>query len=94
MKIWGTARVLDSDAELLAKLMPEGYRARPEQAIVFHVNAWDANCPQHIPQRFEAADVEAALREKDGRIAQLEEQLRRLRAVTVTNAASAGPAGS
>ncbi len=92
VKIWGTASVLDSDPELLAKLMPEGYRARPEQAIVFHVNAWDANCPQHIPQRFEAADVEAALREKDGRIAQLEEQLRRLR--PVTNAASAGPQGS
>ena len=58
VKIWGTARVVESDAKLLAKLMPEGYRARPEQAIVFDVNAWDANCPQHIPRRFEApADI-------------------------------------
>ena len=37
--------------------MPEGYKARPEQVILFTVAAWDANCPQHIPQRFEAADV-------------------------------------
>jgi len=79
VKIWGTARVVESDAALLAKLMPEGYRARPEQAIVFEVNAWDANCPQHIPRRFEAEDVEAALQQRDQRIAQLEAELRELR---------------
>jgi hypothetical protein len=45
--------------------MPEGYRARPEQAILFTVSAWDANCPQHIPLRFEAADVAAALAERE-----------------------------
>lgn len=89
VKIWGEARVEASDPALLERLMPRGYRARPEQAIVFRVTAWDANCPQHIPRRFEAEDVEAALREKDGRIAQLEEELRRLRALT--SAASAGP---
>ncbi len=80
VKIWGTARVVDSDATLLAKLMPEGYRARPEQAIVFDVSAWDANCPQHIPRRFEAEDVEAALQQRDERIAELEAELRVLRA--------------
>jgi predicted pyridoxine 5'-phosphate oxidase superfamily flavin-nucleotide-binding protein len=79
VKIWGTARVVESDAKLLAKLMPEGYRARPEQAIVFDVNAWDANCPQHIPRRFEAEDVEAALQQRDQRIAGLEAELRVLR---------------
>jgi uncharacterized protein len=80
VKIWGTARVVDSDPTLLAKLMPEGYRARPEQAIVFDVSAWDANCPQHIPRRFEAEDVEAALQQRDQRIAELEAELRVLRA--------------
>jgi len=91
VKIWGEARVAASDENLLGKLMPEGYRARPEQAIVFRVSAWDANCPQHIPRRFEADDVETALREKDSRIARLEEELRRLRAVT--SATSADPPG-
>ncbi len=80
VKIWGTARVVDSDAKLLAKLMPEGYRARPEQAIVFDVNAWDANCPQHLPRRFEAEDIEAARQQRDQRIAELEAELRVLRA--------------
>jgi len=91
VKIWGEARLAASDENLLDRLMPEGYRARPEQAIVFRVSAWDANCPQHIPRRFEADDVETALREKDSRIARLEEELRRLRAVT--SATSADPPG-
>ena len=41
VKIWGEARVVEGDPELLAKLMPEGYKARPEQAILFTVAAWD-----------------------------------------------------
>ena len=62
--------------------MPQDYRARPEQVMLFTVSAWDANCPQHIPQRFEAADVAAALAERDQRIAELEAELARLRGAT------------
>lgn len=76
LKIWGTARVVEDDAQLLARLMPAGYKARPAQAIVITVLALDANCPQHIPQRLPAAQVEAALASRDARIAQLEEALR------------------
>jgi len=79
VKIWGEARVVEGDAELTAKLMPEGYKARAEQTILFTVTAWDANCPQYIPQRFEAADVTAALAQRDQRIETLEAQLKRLR---------------
>ena len=89
VKIWGEARVVEGDAELIAKLMPEGYRARPEQVILFTVSAWDANCPQHIPQRFEAADVAAALADRDARIAELEAELARLRGVAAPAEASA-----
>lgn len=78
VKIWGEARVVENDAELLAKLMPQAYEARAEQAIVLTVSAWDANCPRHIPQRFEAAEVAAALAERDRRIDALEVELRRL----------------
>ncbi len=80
IKIWGEARVVEDDGALLATLMPAGYKARPDQAILFTVSAWDANCPQHIPQRFEAADVARALAERDDRIAALEAELARLRA--------------
>ena len=79
IKIWGEARIVEGDAELTAKLMPNGYKARPEQVILFTVSAWDANCSQHIPQRFEAADVAAALVERDKRIEMLEEEIKRLR---------------
>lgn len=79
IKIWGEARVVEGDAEFMSKLMPEGYEARPEQAILFTVAAWDSNCAQHIPQRFEAADVAAALMQRNARIAALEEEVKRLR---------------
>lgn len=74
-KIWGRARVVEGDDALLARLMPAGYAARPEQVVLFEVQAWDRNCPQHIPQRFDAADVQAALQARDERIAELERLL-------------------
>lgn len=79
IKIWGTARVVEGDAALEQRLMPEGYRARPEQVILFEIEAWDSNCPQHIPQMFHADDVRAALAERDARIAALEAELAALR---------------
>jgi uncharacterized protein len=79
VKIWGEAYVVDDDPALLKSLMPHGYKARPEQVIVFKVSAWDTNCPQHIPQKFDATDVAAALASRDGRIAELEAELASLR---------------
>src|SRR5262249_15563952 len=79
IKIWGTARVVEGDSELTASLMPPSYRARPEQVILFTVSAWDSNCSQHIPQRFEAADVAAAIAKREARIAELEAEVKRLR---------------
>jgi uncharacterized protein len=79
VKIWGKAYVVEGDAELTAKLLPDGYKATPEQTILFAVTAWNANCPRHIPQRFEAADVAAALIERDNRIKALEAEVARLR---------------
>jgi len=76
IKIWGEARVVEDDPQLVQSLMPEGYKARPEQAFILAVTAWDSNCPQHIPQRFEAADVAAALAERDRRIEELTRQLK------------------
>ena len=80
IKIWGEARVVEDDPQLVQSLMPEGYKARPEQAFLLAVSAWDANCPQHIPQRFEAADVAAALEERDRRIEELTKRLKELEA--------------
>jgi uncharacterized protein len=52
VKIWGEAQVVENDAELIAKPTRPGYRARPEQVMLFKVLAWDWNCSQHIPAAF------------------------------------------
>jgi predicted pyridoxine 5'-phosphate oxidase superfamily flavin-nucleotide-binding protein len=79
VKIWGEARVVDDDPALLQALMPKAYRARPEQVILFKIAAWDTNCPQHIPQKFDAEDVAAALGDRNARIAALEAELAALK---------------
>jgi predicted pyridoxine 5'-phosphate oxidase superfamily flavin-nucleotide-binding protein len=78
LKIWGEARV-ETDPALVERLMPAGYKARAEQAIVFTVKAWDANCPQHIPQLVPIDEVVPAIVERDARIAELEKELAALR---------------
>ena len=72
VKIWGTARVIENDPRLIARLFPEGYRARAEAAILFSVEAWDVNCPQHIPQMLFAEDVAEITRSLEERIERLE----------------------
>ncbi len=86
VKIWGEARVVDDDPALLQSLMPKGYRARPEQVILFKIAAWDTNCPQHIPQKFDAADVAAAMSEAAAKIAELEAEVAKLKAQVAATA--------
>ena len=80
VKVWGEAWVVEDDPGLTVRLMPKGYKARASQVILFKISAWDANCPQHIPQRVEAVEVAAVIEERDHRIAELEAQLARLHA--------------
>ena len=79
VKIWGRARIVE-DAEIITTLMPEGYAARPEQAILIDVEAWDVNCPQHIPQKFDAADVATAVETLRQRVVLLERENEALKA--------------
>jgi uncharacterized protein len=80
IKIWGRARVVEDDPALLARLVDPGYRARPERAILFTVEAWDVNCSQHITARFSEAEVAEATVALRQRIAALETENARLRA--------------
>lgn len=74
VKLWGHARMTD-DPAVIARLMPAHYEARPEQALLFTVTAWDTNCPQHIPRKVNLADAAAMLTARDARIAELEAEL-------------------
>jgi predicted pyridoxine 5'-phosphate oxidase superfamily flavin-nucleotide-binding protein len=78
IKLWGEARVVEDDAVLLADLMPEDGNSRGEQSLIFRVLAWDANCPKHIPQRFDAVDMARVLEQRDQRIAELESKIAQL----------------
>jgi len=80
VKLWGRARVVEDDPALLARLWPEGYAARPEQIILFEIEAWDTNCPQHIPQLFHAEDVGRTIVQLQTRIEELEAELAALKA--------------
>jgi len=79
IKVWGTARTVPATPELLAALALPGYRARVEQVVLLTVTAWDVNCPQHIPQKLDAAEVADLVSKLRARIAELEAENHRLR---------------
>ena len=80
IKVWGRARVVEDDPQLLAGLADKTYRARPERAILFTIEAWDVNCSQHITARFTEAEVAEATLPLRERLAALETENARLRA--------------
>lgn len=79
VKVWGRARVIENDAALMEKLVDPGYRARPERAILFSIEAWDVNCSQHITARYSEEEVAAAVSSLRDRIVALETENAELR---------------
>lgn len=79
IKVWGTARVVEGDDDLLGRLRDPGYPGRVERAIVFSVEAWDVNCPQHIHKRFSQRQVAPVVEGLQARITELEAEVARLR---------------
>lgn len=83
VKLWGSARMVTDDLDegraLLEKLVDPGYAAKPERALIFEIEAWDVNCPQHITQRFTEDDIRHATTAMQSRIAELEAENAELR---------------
>jgi uncharacterized protein len=88
IKLWGRARVVENDPALVERLFDKGYKAKPERAILFTVEAWDQNCSQHIVARFSESDIEQALATVQTKIAELESENSRLRALLAQKSAS------
>lgn len=78
VKLWGTTRVID-DPDLLEDLRDPDYPGRVERAIVFSIEAWDINCPQHIHKRFPQRDVALVVEQLQQRVQELNAQLMTLR---------------
>ena len=78
LKLLGRLAVTDWAAHdpQATRLLEPGYRARPQRILTIKVGGFDWNCPQHIPVRIDAEDVQRALAERDARIAELEAQLK------------------
>ena len=79
IKLWGTARVIENDPNLLEKLRDPAYPAKVERAILFNVEAWDVNCQQHIHQRFSRRRIAPVIEQLQARIAELESEVERLK---------------
>ena len=80
IKLWGRAHVVEDDAALVERLFDPGYKAKPERAILFTIEAWDVNCSQHIVTRFTGADIEEAFTVVQAKVAELQKENARLRA--------------
>ena len=80
LKLWGRARVVEGDAELMERLADPAYKAKPQRAIAFRIEAWDINCRQHIVARYSEAEIAPAVNQLTQRIKELEEEVARLKA--------------
>ena len=60
VKLWGRAEFVEDDPALLDRLADEDYEGRPERAFLFHLEAWDVNCPQHITPRYTVEEIDRA----------------------------------
>ena len=76
IKIWGRAEVVENDDELRKKLHDPVYGSVPERMFLFHIDAWDVNCPHHIKPRFTEEEVGESIQALRERIAQLEAEVR------------------
>jgi predicted pyridoxine 5'-phosphate oxidase superfamily flavin-nucleotide-binding protein len=78
IKLWGRAKIVDDDPALHDLLRDPDYPAQVERAIVFTIEAWDINCPQHIHKRFSQRQIAPLIEQLQSRIADLEAQLAQL----------------
>jgi len=78
VKLWGTAKVIESDSDLLETLRDPDYPGKVERVILFTIDAWDINCPQHIHKRFSDRQIAPVIEKLQSRIAELEAELRQV----------------
>ncbi len=76
IKLWGTLRTIENDPSLLDQLRDPVYPGKVERAMLFEIEAWDINCPQHIHKRFSQKQVAPVIEQLQAKIAELETRLK------------------
>ena len=76
IKVWGKARIVEANPALLDSLRDSTYPGKVERAILFEIEAWDVNCPQHIHKRFPLNQVAPVIEQLHAKIAELEARLK------------------
>ena len=75
VKLWGNAYAVEDDPTLLDKLRDPSYPAEVQRAILFTIEAWDVNCPQHIHKRFSQATVDSVVKQLRSQVQELQAKL-------------------
>jgi len=81
LKIYATVEIVElkDDPDLYDLLDLAAYKFRPERMMVFNIEAYDWNCPQHITPRYTVAEIENAFAPQQQHIAALEAEVKRLK---------------
>lgn len=81
LKAFAKAEVIElkDNTELYQSLDLKEYKFRPERMMVFHIEAYDWNCPQHITPRYTVDEINEAFAPQKEYIATLEEEIRLLK---------------
>jgi hypothetical protein len=81
LKIFAKAKVVElkDNSELYALLNLDDYKFRPERMMIFHIEAYDWNCPQHITPRYTIEEMNNALSTQQKHMFSLEQEIKELK---------------
>ncbi|MRG48423.1 pyridoxamine 5'-phosphate oxidase [Chitinophaga sp. SYP-B3965] len=81
LKIYAEAEIVEinEDHDLYDHLKPEDYKFKPERMMIFKIQAYDWNCPQHITPRYTVAEIEELLEPQKQYIKTLEQEVKTLK---------------
>jgi hypothetical protein len=79
MFVYTEERSLAGDPTLSAALSLPGYKAKVERALIFHLEAFDWNCPQHITPRYTKEELQPIFDGLESQLRQLQAENKRLR---------------
>lgn len=81
LKIYAEAELVDinEDDGLYQYLKPRDYKFKPERMMLFHIQAYDWNCPQHITPRYSIPEIEELIEPQREYIKTLELEIKALK---------------